>query len=94
MIAIARQAGRDMDAAIVGILFQAALRRSEAAALEWRDIKPAQDVPGALRIRVRRSKTDQAGAQTDIRLVKNGTVAKYLRAGEPHLPRSRSGRCC
>jgi integrase len=43
---IARRDGRDMDAAIAGVLFQAALRRSEAAALEWHDIEPAQDVPG------------------------------------------------
>ena len=44
------------------------------SALEWRDIEPAADIPGALRIRVRRSKTDQAGNETDIRLVKNGAA--------------------
>lgn len=74
IVATARRDGRDRDAAIAGVLFQAALRRSEAAALEWRDIEPAADIPGALRIRVRRSKTDQAGDETDIRLVKNGAA--------------------
>ena len=75
IIAVARQAGRDMDAAIAGLLFQAALRRSEAAALEWRDIEPAADIPGALLVRVRSKKTDQAGDETDVRLVKNGAAA-------------------
>ena len=74
IIATARREGRDKDAAIAGVLFQAALRRSEAAALEWRDIEPAADIAGALRIRVRRSKTDRAGEETDIRLVKNGAA--------------------
>ena len=75
IIGIARQAGRHMDAAIAGVLFQAALRRSEAAALEWRDIEPAADIEGAFLVRVRRSKTDQAGNEADIRLVKNGAAA-------------------
>ena len=74
IVATARRDGRDRDAAIAGVLFQAALRRSEASALEWRDIEPAADIPGALRIRVRRSKTDQAGGETDVRLVKNGAA--------------------
>ena len=65
IVATARREGRDRDAAIAGVLFQAALRRSEASALEWRDVEPAADIPGALRIRVRRSKTDQAGKETD-----------------------------
>lgn len=82
IIATARRDGRDKDAAIAGALFQAALRRSEAAALEWRDIEPAADIPGALRIRVRRSKTNQAGEETDIRLVKNG-AADALAAIQP-----------
>ena len=37
IVATARRDGRDRDAAIAGVLFQAALRRSEAAALEWRE---------------------------------------------------------
>ena len=80
IVATARQDGRMIDAAIAGVLFQAALRRSEAAALEWRDIEPATDLPGAFRIRVRAKKTDQAGEETDIRIVKNA-VADALAAG-------------
>ena len=74
IVAIARKDGRHMDAAIAGLLFQAALRRSEAATLEWRDIEPATDIPGAFRVCVRRKKTDQTGEETDIRLVKNGAA--------------------
>ena len=82
IIAIARKEGRTKDAAIAGVLFQAALRRSEAAALEWRDIEPAADIPGAMLIRVRSKKTDQNGEETDIRLVKNG-AADALAAIQP-----------
>ena len=74
IIAVARAAGRIEDAAIAGLLFQGALRRSEVATLEWQDIEDS-DLPAALRIRVRRSKTNQAGAETDVRLVKNGAAA-------------------
>ena len=49
--------------------------RSEVAALEWRDIEVAGEVPGAFRIRVRSSKTNQGGAETDVRLIKNGATA-------------------
>ena len=75
IIATAKGEGRMMDAAIAGVLFHAALRRSEAAALEWRDLEAANDIPGAIRVRVRRSKTNQAGGETDIRLVKNSGAA-------------------
>ena len=63
-----------VDAAIAGVLFQAGLRRSEAAALEWRDVAPAS-IPGAVTITVRQSKTNRDGSETDIRLVKNGAAA-------------------
>ncbi len=53
------------DQAIIWVLFQACMRRSEAAALEWRDV---EDAPGGLRIRVRKSKTNQDGV-LDIRFV-------------------------
>ena len=69
-----------LDRAIVLTMFQACLHRSEAAALEWRDIEPAA-TPGALRITVRASKTNQEGAP-DVRLVKNG-AAKALLAIRP-----------
>ena len=62
------------DAALVGLAFQAGLRRSEIAALAWADVGPAA-IPGAVLIHVRASKTDPAGDRTDIRMAKNGTVA-------------------
>lgn len=43
--------------AIVSAVADAGLRRSEAAALEWRDIEP--DADGSGRVAIRRSKTDQ-----------------------------------
>ncbi len=62
------------DAALVGLAFQAGLRRSEIAALAWADVQPAA-IPGAVLIHVRASKTDPAGDRTDIRMAKNGTTA-------------------
>ena len=64
-----------VDRAIAGLLFHAGLRRSEAAELRWGDVEPAASIPGALTIRVRTSKTNRAGEETDIRLVKNGPGA-------------------
>ena len=61
------------DAALVGLAFQAGLRRSEIAALAWADVGPAA-IPGAVLIHVRASKTDPAGDRTDIRMAKNGTA--------------------
>ena len=61
------------DAALVGLAFEAGLRRSEIAALTWADVQPAA-VPGAVRIHVRASKTDPAGDRTDIRMAKNRTA--------------------
>ena len=49
-----------LDKALAAVLFQGALRRGEAAALEWRDIAPATTA-GAILLTVRRSKTDQEG---------------------------------
>ena len=62
------------DAALVGLAFQAGLRRSEIAALRWADIQPS-GIEGAVLVRVRTSKTDPAGDRTDIRMAKNGTAA-------------------
>lgn len=70
-----------VDAAIAGVLFQAGLRRSEAAALAWGDIQPASQ-PGAFLVHVRASKTNRDGSRVDIRLVKNG-AAKALAAIRP-----------
>ena len=63
-----------VDRALIGVLFQGGLRRSEAAALEGRDLKPGTE-PGTMLITVRRSKTNQDGAASDVRLTKNGTAA-------------------
>lgn len=72
-----------VDAALVGLAFQAGLRRSEIAALQWRDIESA-GTPGCLLIRVRAGKTDPAGERADVRMVKNGTAAALaaLRDGQ------------
>ena len=51
------------------MLFQGGLRRSEAAALEWRDIAPAA-TEDAILVTVRRSKTDQEGTAADVRYLK------------------------
>ena len=48
-------AARDM--ALVSVMADAGLRRSEAAALEWRDIEREAD--GSGRVTIQRSKTDQ-----------------------------------
>ena len=61
------------DAALVGLAFQAGLRRSEIAALRWADIQPS-GIEGAVLVHVRASKTDPAGDRTDIRMAKNGTA--------------------
>ena len=61
-----------VDAALVGVLYQGALRRSEAAAMQWRDVKRGRN-KGTLLIKVRKSKTNQDG-KPDVRLVKGGTA--------------------
>lgn len=48
------------DMAVIGLMRDAMLRRSEAAALTWRDLQVEPDGSGS--VRIRRSKTDQAGA--------------------------------
>ena len=63
-----------VDRALIGVLFQSGLRRSEAAALEWRDVKPGAE-PGTMLITVRRSKTNQDGATTNIRLAAESYAA-------------------
>jgi len=79
-IRIVTLAKKPIDGAIVACLFMAGMRRSEVAALEWRDVEEGTD--GTLQIRVRTSKTNRDGAETDIRLVKNG-FAEALRALRP-----------
>ena len=70
-----------LDKALAAVLFQGALRRSEAAALEWRDIAPATTA-GAILLTVRRSKTDQEGTAADVRYLK-AAAATAVRALQP-----------
>ncbi len=68
-----------LDAAIAGLLFMAALRRSEVAALRWSDLTDTGDAAGGILIRVRTSKTNPAGDDPDVRYVKAG-VGRALRS--------------
>jgi len=68
--AAARKRGLE-DAALAALLFHCGLRRSEVASLTWADVADAGDGAAVL-VTVRRSKTDQAGAEVDVRLAKNG----------------------
>ena len=71
--AVAAERGA-VDRAIVAVLFQGGLRRSEAAALTWGDVQDTTDGAGVL-VHVRRSKTDQDGAAADVRYLKDGCAA-------------------
>ena len=64
------------DAAIVSVLFQGGLRRSEAAALRWRDVSRVPD--GGVLIEVRRSKTNPGG-RPDSRYLKGRCARAVLR---------------
>ena len=66
-----------LDKALAAVLFQGGLRRSEAAALEWRDIAPAA-TEDAMLVTVRRSKTDQEGTAADMRYLKDGAAVAVL----------------
>ena len=57
VLATARAYGLE-DAAIAALLFQGGLRRSEIAALRWRDVRDAADGQG-IPVAVRPSRTDQ-----------------------------------
>ncbi len=57
------------DRAIVALSFCAGLRRSEIAALRWRDVSPAAPWRGQLKVRVRASKTNPEAAREDRRLL-------------------------
>ena len=51
--------GYARDASFMVLAFTAALRKSEAVALEWEDIRNAEGVPGFWDIGIRKSKVDQ-----------------------------------
>ena len=78
-----------IDKALVGLLFQGGLRRSEAAALRWADVQAAADGRGIV-VYIRRSKTDQDGTAADVRYLKNGCAAA-LRQLRDRLTVQRSG---
>ena len=71
-----------LDLAIVGLLSDGGLRRSEASALRWRDVERTEQGRG--RITIRHSKTDQEGAGAVV-LVSRATMAALdaLRNGAP-----------
>ena len=81
-----------LDKALAAVLFQGALRRSEAAALEWRDVAPATTA-GAILLTVRRSKTDQEGTAADVPLPqgrrRHGRPRAAARRRRPDRPRLR-----
>ncbi|MCY4129601.1 MAG: tyrosine-type recombinase/integrase [Gammaproteobacteria bacterium] len=68
-----------VDKVIVSLLFMAGMRRSEVAALQWRDIEDRSQ--GQLLVQVRSSKTNQEG-RPDYRLLKKqaAKAVKTLRA--------------
>ena len=78
-----------IDRAIVAVLFQGGLRRSEAAALRWGDVQDAADGRGVV-VYVRQSKTDQDGTAADVRYLKNGCAAA-LRQLRDRITVQRSG---
>ena len=65
-----------VDKAIAGLLFQGGLRRSEAAALTWADVRKSADGRGLL-VTIRRSKTDQDGTAADVRYLKSAAIAVW-----------------
>lgn len=79
----AAEARSTVDAALAGVLFMAGLRRSEAAALAWDAVEFTSE--GAL-IAVRQSKTNQHGADADVRFVKDGAADALLRLYEARTP--------
>ena len=79
-----------VDAAIVALLFQAGLRRSEAARLTWGDIRDAEDSDGIL-IDVRFSKSNQEG-DADVRFVKGAFARAIRRLRTEHNGREAPGQ--
>ncbi len=68
-----------VDVALVAVMRDAMLRRSEAAAIRWADVKLRRD--GSARVTVRRSKTDQTGEGAVLYIGKAAAAA--LRAIQP-----------
>ena len=72
----------NLDIALIGVMRDAMLRRSEAAALTWEDIQPAPGGTG--RLLIRRSKTDPEGHGA-VAFVSAPTMAalELIREGAP-----------
>ena len=75
-----------VDKAIVALLFCAGLRRSETSSVIWSDVDEAERPPGALRIRVRASKTNPDGSREDHRLLVGpfAQAIRNLQTAKPH----------
>ena len=69
---VARECGNPVGRALLLVMFQACLRRSEAAALDWSDVEPCTDGWTQI-IRVRGGKTRQEG-QVETRLITGPAV--------------------
>ena len=88
--AAARRATTDI--AIAGLAFHGGLRRSEIASLRAGDVEPAAAEAGAVRVHVRRSKTNPTADRPDVRIVKNGPAAALRELAARRPPTSGSSR--
>ena len=64
-----------VDAALAAVLFQGGLRRSEVAALKWGDVELCET---GIMLHVRKSKTNQEGADKDVRFMKSEAADAVL----------------
>ncbi|MXY79957.1 MAG: tyrosine-type recombinase/integrase [Chloroflexi bacterium] len=81
----ARRRG-DTDIAIISVMRDALLRRSEAAALTWGDVECLRDGTG--RLTVRRSKADQAAEGAELFIGRDATTALERIRPESPAPES------
>ena len=75
-----------VDIALVSVMRDALLRRSEAAALTWADMELWSD--GSARVTVRRSKSDQDGSGVTLYVGRAGGAALRAIHRPGHLPES------
>lgn len=78
-----------MDVAILGLAFYGGLRAGEISSLLARDVAAVPDAPGLVLVGVRRSKTNQIGDRSDVRVVKNGAGGEVRRLAEAAAPDAR-----
>ena len=72
----ARRRGR-VDLALAGLMFHGGFRRSEVALVCAADVARVTTPAGAVRVRLTKSKTNQAGRRADVRLIR-GPAARAL----------------